>query len=566
MKTMKLITMLASAVLVLSACGGGGGLAPAMPETPAAVPVVVAPAEPEAEREPEPVAAPAVVPEPLPELLVEPAPVPFFETLPLPELVPPPAQSRSPETAPEPEVVQAPLPQPETAPEPEVVQAPLPQPETAPEPATGERASPRQAVVPQTMAEGARLAALAVPVRGSMHQSSAPGTPVVASGFKIRPPRFRGAAARYFDENYELDYDGDGQPEHRLNTFDDAYIYRQVQVFPDHPTRSSTGYDEERIRAYVDRYYTNHPHYANHPHPRIRNGHRWLGCEGPTDGYWRCTTEWPKEPWCSPQDSRGRCSTTVGERGWYMLNVYRYWQAAGVFGVGYDVTAGTWYDLKAKQMGVFWSGPSIDNPTPLEQPIHGTLRVGAYGYGFTTTTGESGIFEGDGTDNTNTGSNVGGELTFAGATGYLTLNVQTSLATLELGVSNPGVYHRLGDNVVIEQEPEISGIRLNASKIDQAFVYQERYDPKSPFFGTGEQQLNRENDVVSGNGRGQFGGVISTGYGWEHAHTAADTGPGPHRRTHPTVYGTLGLTEIKGHEGLSLIMLYRAAEYPPPSE
>ena len=67
MKTMKLIAMLASAALVLSACGGGGGLAPAMPETPAAVPVVVAPAEPEAEREPEPVAAPVVVPEPLPD-------------------------------------------------------------------------------------------------------------------------------------------------------------------------------------------------------------------------------------------------------------------------------------------------------------------------------------------------------------------------------------------------------------------------------------------------------------------------------------------------------------------
>ena len=66
MKTMKRIAMLASAALVLSACGGGGGgLAPAMPETPAAVPVVVA--EPEREDEPEPVAAPAVVPEPLPD-------------------------------------------------------------------------------------------------------------------------------------------------------------------------------------------------------------------------------------------------------------------------------------------------------------------------------------------------------------------------------------------------------------------------------------------------------------------------------------------------------------------
>ena len=69
MNTMKLVAMLALAALLLSACGGGGGLAPAMPETPAAVPVVVAEPEGEAEpaREPEPVAAPVAVPEPLPD-------------------------------------------------------------------------------------------------------------------------------------------------------------------------------------------------------------------------------------------------------------------------------------------------------------------------------------------------------------------------------------------------------------------------------------------------------------------------------------------------------------------
>ena len=51
MKTMKLIAMLASVVLVLSACGGGGGMVPAMPETPAAVPVMVAGAESVSESE-----------------------------------------------------------------------------------------------------------------------------------------------------------------------------------------------------------------------------------------------------------------------------------------------------------------------------------------------------------------------------------------------------------------------------------------------------------------------------------------------------------------------------------
>ena len=67
MNTMKLIAMPALAVLVLSACGGGGGLAPAMPEPAAAVPVMVAEPEGEPEAKPEPVAAPVTVPEPLPD-------------------------------------------------------------------------------------------------------------------------------------------------------------------------------------------------------------------------------------------------------------------------------------------------------------------------------------------------------------------------------------------------------------------------------------------------------------------------------------------------------------------
>ena len=49
MNTMKLIAMPALAALVLAACGGGGGLAPAMPDTEAVVPVVVA--EPEGDAE-----------------------------------------------------------------------------------------------------------------------------------------------------------------------------------------------------------------------------------------------------------------------------------------------------------------------------------------------------------------------------------------------------------------------------------------------------------------------------------------------------------------------------------
>ena len=75
---MKLIALLASAALVLSACGGGGGgMVPAMPEAPAAVPEPEPMAEPEVEGEPEP--APEPAPEPVAEPAPEPAPEPVAE-------------------------------------------------------------------------------------------------------------------------------------------------------------------------------------------------------------------------------------------------------------------------------------------------------------------------------------------------------------------------------------------------------------------------------------------------------------------------------------------------------
>ena len=99
--------------------------------------------------------------------------------------------------------------------------------------------------------------------------------------------------------------------------------------------------------------------------------------------------------------------------------------------------------------------------------------------------------------------------------------------------------------------------------IEQVFEYEEHYDPSSPYFGVGEQQLNRENDVVSGNARGQFGGVITTEPGSRLITTGAGEAVIRDFPALPSVHGTAGLTDIEGYEGLSLIM-YFSAIFPPP--
>ena len=88
-------------------------------------------------------------------------------------------------------------------------------------------------------------------------------------------------------------------------------------------------------------------------------------------------------------------------------------------------------------------------------------------------------------------------------------------------------------------------------------------DPSSPYFGVGEQQLSRENDVVSGNARGQFGGVITTEPGERFITTGAGETVLRDFPALPKVHGTAGLTDIEGDEGLSL-KLYFQAIFPPP--
>ena len=328
MKPTNLVAWLAGglALLVLSACGGGGGGAMA-PLMPEAAPAV--------EPDPEPMAKPA-----------------------------PPASSRvEPDPAPSPA---------DPAPEPVAV--------IEPDPVTD----------PQTLPEAARVAALAPPQIGSLHQSSARAISIEATGFKMAPaystdrglgphssPEDRfGINGRppyktehNYDETYIVDYDGDGQPEHQLNA--------QTNKYPTYIEKNRLG-------------------------PLLTNCDQYSGGRS------------------------GSCRGMVGDRERFMLSVYRAWrdnlewiwnrntrlyETAPSGSNPYDATFGVWVDRKTRNMGAYWAGPSIDNPRPVEQPITGTHPVTAYGYGV----------------------NSAGDLSQVNAGGYLELNVSRSEVTLGLG-------------------------------------------------------------------------------------------------------------------------------------
>ena len=443
MNTMKLIAMPALVALVLSACGGGGGMVvPAMPETPAAVPVVVA--EPESERDgeamPEGEAALEVVPLVAPEL----------------------KQSIR----------------------------------------DSVRAAAAVGGESRLLAENARRAAISEPQRGSLHQSSAPGTPIEASGFVLnaayRTEDIPGGTStnalsytvthHYHDETYIVDYDGDGLPEHRLSVEEDSWVVPRIS---------------ERAGCSVS-----------------HGGSVFGGGRG------------------------GGCAAVVGQPDGFMLWIYRSWIEAGVYGKAqprYDVTRGWWHDRETGHVGVYWEGPTVDDPRPLEQPIHASVHIAMAGHSFLPN----------------------GELVQTQANGRLTFDVQESAVTLELGRPEQ-VHHAAGITLVgLDGSLEDFGYP-DTEQIGQVFVYKEHYDPQSSYFGIGEQQRSRENDVVSGNGRGQFGGVITTAPGLiivkdEKRYPFNRLVPSPGL---PAVFGTVGLTDIEGWEGLSLIMSFESGFDP----
>ena len=339
---------------------------------------------------------------------------------------------------------------------------------------------------------------------GALHQSTAPaGAPVVARGFKLEPSAEESytvlgvvQATHLYDESYVVDYDGDGHPEHRLNVED----------------------------RHFERY-----NYAN------------------------CHVT-------GPSGEQGVCPGFVGSPDSFKLFVWRRWIAAGVYGEAqprFETVHGQWSDIEARHVGVFWAGPSIAEPRPLETPIRGEADVHMGGVGILPD----------------------GGMVFTRGYGTLGFDLNDSTVTLKIGDKSPfvdlrGLTTPEGEPLFPEADrwnPDRYPVGISLARegreweidegyppevIEQVFEFEEHYDPSSPYFGVGGQQASRENDVVSGNARGQFGGVITT----EPGHVLITTGAG---EGDPRVFGTAGLTDIEGYEGLSLMMNF-FARFPPP--
>ena len=191
------------------------------------------------------------------------------------------------------------------------------------------------------------------------------------------------------------------------------------------------------------------------------------------------------------------------------------------------LTWGWWMDRDAGHVGVFWSGAAVDRPRPLDTPLHGTLIAPVV---------------------TGVGVTGDGDVVHVGSSALLRMDVDAATVTMELGnreaaqVWNPA---RQGGIQLTPYDPTgFAGLPHPDDRQDThipgTWTYRESYLPGSPTFGVGEGQMSHENDVVSGNGEGQLGGVITTWKG------------------EPTVFGTAGLTGIEGHEGLSLMMQFNA--------
>lgn len=85
----------------------------------------------------------------------------------------------------------------------------------------------------------------------------------------------------------------------------------------------------------------------------------------------------------------------------------------------------------------------------------------------------------------------------------------------------------LGDNerFLMYVRQSWTGIGIPKAESDETlagFHWQEHYDPANPYFGIrGAKQRNTENDVISGNAKGQFGGVLTTFDGQERVYGTA---------------------------------------------
>ena len=340
-----------------------------------------------------------------------------------------------------------------------------------------------------SMSQAAVIAATATPVLGSLHMSSTGNAPVALGTISLEeahmtigPEQGRSAGSgvqtlHYFDQSITVDYDGDGAANYKLTVANDSYI-----------------------------------------EPRIAERGNCSVITGSTamDG--------------------GNCTAWVGSPDNFMILVHRQWTRAGVIDNSerdFDVTKGWWHDSDAGHVGVFWTGPSIDNPHPLDQPIDGAAQIVATGHAFLD----------DGT------------LVQAQANGEIAMNLNGVDSTVTLDLGKPKQAHNT-TGITLVNLNEYDAYRTDDPQIEQIFRFEESYDPDSPYFGTGDQQRSTKNDVVSGNARGQFAGVITK---------RPNSVQGGADLMVPAVFGTLGLTDIAELEGnlagLSLIMGFESGPF-----
>ena len=201
------------------------------------------------------------------------------------------------------------------------------------------------------------------------------------------------------------------------------------------------------------------------------------------------------------------------------MYVRQSWTGAGILKTESDETlAGFhWIDVERGVIGAGWTGSIFDNVRPFEQPFTGYAEVDIAGR----------VLTGSGQQFTVADE---GRITFSAADNTVSLRVEEYVDYW----SDPWTPEARSVDGHISDE-------LVSESIRQNFEWREYYDPANPYFGVkGAKQRSTENDVVSGNAKGQFGGALTTFGGEE------------------MVYGTAGLTEIQDYPGWSVILLFNS--------
>ena len=401
----------------------------------------------------------------------------------------------------EPEALPQPTPQvPPTEPPPmDPTPAPAPEPPPAPEPEPTPSVAVPEPPDPLLLQDAASAAAKAEPRRGSLHMSSVPGpnAPIRVTDFRATGERDRGwwehvsEEHYHWDAVYQVDLDGDGEPDRTLSGHDDSWEGAAMNVCPDPAT-----------------------------------------------------------------SAEGTCHGKVGDPESLLLSVSRSWVREGHYALGmprYEVEHGTWHDRESGHIGVYLAGASIDDPRPVEGSVLGHTSGWASGLAISKD----------------------GEVAEARAPVDMTIELAGEDRSIRVVLGRKESLG--GEGITLTRTSALNEFLASQGYTSwwlaedfysglsnhEGFVYVERFGgPNGRLFGVGDGQRDQENDVVSGNGRGQLAGVLTT-----FPATTVERPDGSRERTdpynHPVIFGTVGLTDIEGHEGLSLLMTFGSGYYRP---